>query len=159
MLQQLGANVVGDERVEWPEQPEPEPEPEQPEPEPEQPEPEQPVVVARAVCFPVLCQELSKGVMEILTMHGLSAYDEDTARGVIHYADRLEDEPWLIQVGPELWRKFLKVVPKRTKLADIVSMLSTLQPSEVNKVITAVIENPDEATEILQDLIRAELNL
>jgi hypothetical protein len=106
MLQQLATTKVGVEKVKFSETGEP-------------------MIMAKAIVFPVLCQELSKGVMEVLTMHHISGLDEPTQKAVVKHADKLEDEPWLIQVGPQLWRAFLKVVPKKIKLAELISTLST----------------------------------
>lgn len=114
-----------------------------------------PTVVARGALFPVLVQELSKGVMELLTMHGLPK-DENTLKTVLHYADRMEDEPWLIQVGPELWRRFLEVVPKEIELSELVAALSEQEPSTVNDIVVSVVENPDNAREMLSNLIKAD---
>lgn len=116
----------------------------------------QPTVMAQAVCFPVLCQELSKGVMELLTMHHLSSLDEPTARAVVHHADKLEHEPWQIQVGPELWRRFLSVIPRKVNLSELVAKFSQLDPDEVHDILEKVISNPEHAREILGELMRPQ---
>ena len=113
-----------------------------------------PRVRASAVIFPVLCQELSKGVMEVLTMHGLADLDDEQSKAVIHHGDKLEDEPWLIQVGPALWRKFLTVVPKGIRMADIITALSLQEPDEVHKILMATLEHPENAKQLLQELLK-----
>lgn len=111
-----------------------------------------PHIMARAVCFPVLCQELSKGVMEVLTMHHISELPPETGKKVIQHADKLEYEPWQIQVGPELWRRFLKAIPKKADIKVIVAALSVQEPDEVHKILELVIENPADAQQMLADL-------
>lgn len=100
----------------------------------------QPTVVAKAICFPVLVQELVKGTMELLSHHGLSHMSKGQLKKVYKQSDRLEDEPWLIQVGPHLWRTFLKVVPKGTKLVDVVARLAKKDPKYVHDLLSDLIE-------------------
>ena len=66
-------------------------------------------VVARAVNFPILLHELTKGVLEALCLHGLPA-DEKTRHAVLDASDKLEEEVYHLQVGPALWKSFLKAV-------------------------------------------------
>jgi len=115
-----------------------------------------PIVKARAWIFPVLVQELSKGVMELLTMHGYSSLDSDTQYKVREHADKLEDEQWLIQVGSELWRQFLKVVPKGINLAELIAEFSTKDPDYVHDVIDAAIDDPSKASKLLSDMMKEE---
>lgn len=119
-------------------------------------QPEEPEVRAYGICFPILCQELSKGVMELLTMHGLSSLDEPTLKTIYKHADKMEDEPYLIQVGPELWRRFLKVLPKGTPMANIIANLSVLPPEQVNEIINSVVEHPEQAKELIAQLANPE---
>lgn len=123
-------------------------------PEPEQgqmPEPEQtPVVMAQGVCFPVLCQEFFKGVMELLTMHGLPQdLSEQELATVYHNSDKIEYEPWQIMSGHELWRKFTQVLPDDIPLSNIVMQLSQQPPERVEAIIRAVIQNPQAAKTLL----------
>lgn len=67
---------------------------------------EEPKIVAVAVNFPILVQELVKGVMELLSSHGLPE-DESIREQVLNKADTLEDESWDIRFGPEIWKKLL----------------------------------------------------
>lgn len=108
-----------------------------------------PKVVAKGICFPVLCQEMFKGVMELLSAHGIHHLSADELYTVTHYADRLEDEPWYITVAPALWRRILEVLPADLKLADFVSKLHGKTPQEVHEIVNAIIENPQQAKEIL----------
>lgn len=113
---------------------------------------EMPVITAKAIMFPVLCQELSKGVAELITMHGLDGLDENTISRVLSAADDFKLEPYLIQIGPEVWRKILKVKPANVTLAELVRDLSTQTPSELHKIIDAVIDDPETAKRMLLDL-------
>ena len=110
-----------------------------------------PKVVAQGICFPVLCQELFKGVMELLSMHGINQnLSEQELKTVYKHADRLEDEPWLIMVGPALWRKFLNVIPKDANMSELIMKLSQETPQELNKIVKAIVQNPNLAKQYLQ---------
>jgi len=109
-------------------------------------------IVAKAVCFPVLCQELSKGVMEMLMMHGYSELEPKVQDALQRYSDILEDEPWLIQIGPELWRRMLKVIPKDVPLSELVMELGMMDPGNLHKVMDATIDYPEDAKEMLGEI-------
>jgi len=114
---------------------------------------DQPTVVGKAFIFPILAQELSKGIMELLTVRGHSTLDPEAQKTVIQHADKLTDEPWLIQVGPSLWRKFLQVVPKGVSLSAVVAAFSEEDPKDVHKIIDDVIDNPNRAKETLRAVV------
>lgn len=99
-----------------------------------------PTVKAQAMCFPVLVQELVKGAMECLMLHGLSELSPAQAKAVIDKADKFEDEPWLIQVGPHLWRAFLKIVPKNSNLALVVAKIAMTEPEFIHDILSKTIE-------------------
>lgn len=115
---------------------------------------ETPKVVAQGLCFPVLCQELFKGVMELISMHGINQdLSEQELKTVYKHADRLEDEPWLIMVGPALWRKFLNVIPKDINMSELIMKLSQEAPKDLEKIIKSVIQNPNLAKQYMQKYI------
>lgn len=118
-----------------------------------------PVVVAKAINFPILCQELSKGVMQLLSLHGLGDVDERTLKTIYYYADAAADEPWLIQVGPELWRRFLKVyssIKGMPQLPDVIASLARQDPDTVHQIVSAVLEDPTGAVDLIRDLVGGE---
>jgi hypothetical protein len=116
-------------------------------------------IEAKAVCFPILCQEFSKGVMEYLSLRhgGLQQLQDAELRTIYRHADRRKDEPWLIQVGPELWRRFLAVLPQGMPLAKIVAALAKKSPATVHAILNAVITNPQNAQRFIAPLV-AEAN-
>ncbi len=111
-----------------------------------------PKIIAYGMVFPILVQELSKGVMELLTMHQFTGMSSDVQEKVVKNADGFKHEQWLIQTGPEMWRKFIKLVPRDRKLADIVAAFSTMAPDQVEEIMEAVIDNPEKAQELLNSL-------
>lgn len=118
-----------------------------------------PKIRAIAMCFPILIQELVKGAMELLSHHGLADLDEVSTSRVLKTADVLTDEPWLIQVGPHIWRSFLKIVPKGSDLAMVVAKLARQDPKFIHDLLSQTIEelhqgrDPANQRQILQDMI------
>jgi len=68
-----------------------------------------PVIHAQAVVFPVLIHELVKGVMEILSMHGLPE-DQKLTEYVLGKADYINAEPWDMRMGAPIWEKFTECI-------------------------------------------------
>lgn len=113
-------------------------------------------IQAQAMVFPILVQEFSKGVMELLTMHQLSDMDEKDLKKLYKHADKYEHEFFHFFVGPAVWRKFLKVVPK-DRLAKVIAKLSKdVKPNDVTAFINDVIENPESAKEMIAGLLGDE---
>ncbi len=63
-----------------------------------------PIIIAEAMVLPVLIHELVKGVMELLSAHGLPK--GELGKFVISKADFLDAEPWDMRLGPALWGRF-----------------------------------------------------
>jgi hypothetical protein len=136
MFANLGAMAVGSAKVEYPEE-----------------EDGEPIIQARGIVFPVLAQEMNKGVAELLSHHGLADLDEPTTKTVLKHADDIKHEPYLMQVGPEMWRRFLKVKPREVSLSDLYVALSKQEPDELHKIIAAAVEDPENAKAMLNELI------
>lgn len=145
-----GGGAIGWEKIVWEDDEEQPGQPEQPE-QPEQPKQKIPKIKASAVCFPVLCQELIKGCMEILAMWGVNNnLSEAQTREVYRHSDKLEDEPWMIMIGHELWRKFLNVKPEDVPLNEVIMKFCQLVPEQVLRIVRAIIQNPNAAKEFFK---------
>jgi putative NIF3 family GTP cyclohydrolase 1 type 2 len=83
--------------------------------------------------------------MELLAHHGLdqatTGLNKKQLAAMLQEADRLEDEPWLIQVGPQLWRAFLKIVPRGHSLAEVVAKLAAKEPKLIHKLLSDTLES------------------
>ena len=112
-------------------------------------------VVAKAWFFPILVHELVKGIMELICIHGLNRLDDDTYQQVMVVADQLEHEPWMLQAGAEMWRRFLAVAPRDFPLANHVMNVANLSPQRLEKLMLLIMEEPNRATEMLRQLSKA----
>jgi hypothetical protein len=106
-------------------------------------------VVAKAYYWPLVLHELVKGTAELICLHGLNTLDDETYEAVTDEADRIEYECWLMQAGPELWRRLLAVLPHERPLAEILMHMARLDPAPLERLMLAVVEDPGQARELL----------
>jgi hypothetical protein len=110
------------------------------------------IVLAKGVCWPLLLHELVKGVAEIVCLHGLNTLDHETYASVIDVTDHIEYESWMMQAGAELWRRFLKVKPADRLLAESLMRIARLEPEPLQRLVLAIVEEPDMAADWLDSL-------
>lgn len=68
-----------------------------------------PVVKARGLIFPMLVQELAKGLLELVSYEGLPS-DPDMAREVVDKSDFVDEESWAMIMGRGLWTRFVSAL-------------------------------------------------
>jgi hypothetical protein len=107
------------------------------------------IVIAEATNWLVLAKELVKGTAELICLHGLNSLDDRTYHRVIAATDHLDLEPWMLQSGGELWRRFLLALPESASLAQTLMHLARLPEAALHSVMTLVIEQRPEATDRL----------
>ena len=109
---------------------------------------------AQAMVFPVLIHELVKGVMEILSAHGLPE-DDNVAIYVISKADFLAAEPWDMRLGPALWERFTKLIkPEDFHLKhNVYSELAALPVNEFNRSMREVMAGTKLGQDIINELV------
>ena len=111
-------------------------------------------VMAKAWVFPLLVHELTKGTAELICMHGMSEWSDRMYQKVIREVDRLDNETLCIQVGPELWRRFLEVIPRGVPLSVVLMHVAKLAPEPLHALINDVIADPEIARMELVNLAR-----
>jgi hypothetical protein len=121
----------------------------------------------QAMVFPVLIHELVKGVMELLSAHGLPK-DKKVGNYVINKADYLEAEPWDMRIGPALWGKFTDGIGHENfdLKHHIYSEMAALPVREFNMAMKEVLAGTKDgkkyitelASEIRQGLHEDEFN-
>jgi hypothetical protein len=112
------------------------------------------VINAEAMVFPVLIHELVKGVMEILSSHGLPK-NKKLAKYVINKADYLSAEPWDMRLGPALWERFTNnIEPDDFNIKHhIYSELVALPVNEFNYKMREILANTKEGKKIISELV------
>jgi len=109
-------------------------------------------VVAKGWVWPILSHELVKGTVELICMHGLGRLGAKTYDEVIKVADRIEHEPWMLQVGSELWRQLLPLFPVDRPVAEMVMHLARLPARSLEPLMLAVMEDKALARTLLTGL-------
>jgi hypothetical protein len=104
--------------------------------------------------FPVLIHELVKGVMELLSAHGLPK-NKKMGNYVINKADFLAAEPWDMRLGPGLWTRFTNMIePDDFHLKHhIYSELSALPVREFNIKMKEIMANTKEGKKIIANIV------
>lgn len=83
-------------------------------------------IAAQATCFPVLLHELIKGVLDLVSLHGLDqSLTEDEQQYIMNQADKHWDERWYYLFGPGLWDILMEQKgPKSKEIAELQRDLS-----------------------------------
>lgn len=68
-----------------------------------------PVINVEAMTLPVLIHELVKGVMELLSVHGLPE-DKKLRKYILGKADFMNAETWDMRLGPVLWERITDLI-------------------------------------------------
>ncbi|OJW21185.1 MAG: hypothetical protein BGO49_24540 [Planctomycetales bacterium 71-10] len=110
------------------------------------------MVVGRGTNWYLMAKELVKGTAELVCLHGLNRLPEDVYRRVVAAADGIDFEPWMLQTGGELWRRFLAVQPGERPIAEMLMHVARLSPGALESLILAVIERPEWARELMAGL-------
>jgi hypothetical protein len=109
-------------------------------------------IIAKARAWLLLAHELSKGVAELVCLHGLNTLDDETYAAVIDRADHIEYEPWMLQAGPEAWRRLLAVLPPGRPLAEMLMHIARLDPDALEDLMMAVMSDPARARQLLAEI-------
>ena len=112
------------------------------------------IIYVQAMVFPVLIHELVKGVMELLSAHGLPK-NKKVGKFVIDKADYLAAEPWDMRIGPALWSKFTDAIePDDFKLKHhVYSELAALPVREFNVKMREIMGGTKEGKNIVKNIL------
>lgn len=113
------------------------------------------VITVQAMVFPVLIHELVKGVMELLSAHGLPK-EQRIGEYVINKADFLAAEPWDMRLGPALWERFTNMIePDDFKLKHhIYSEIVALPVKEFNYKMREIMGGTKKGKQIVDGIVK-----
>ncbi len=113
-----------------------------------------PVIKAEAMVFPVLIHELYKGVMEVLSAHGLPT-QENIAEYVIGKADFIKAEPDDMRLGTPMWRRFCDAIPAEdfNLKHHVYADLASLEPKEFNVVMKEVLGKTKRGKSLITEMV------
>jgi hypothetical protein len=112
------------------------------------------VIHAQAMVFPVLIHELVKGVMELLSAHGLPQ-NKRISKYVVNKADFTAAEPWDMRLGPAIWERFTESIdPDDFKLKHhVYSELASLPVREFNTKMREIMAGTKEGKKIIEGIL------
>lgn len=112
------------------------------------------VIHVQAMVFPVLIHELVKGVMELLSAHGLPK-DKKIGEYVINKADFLAAEPWDMRLGPALWEQFTTSIdPDDFELKHhIYADLAALPVQEFNQKMREIMCGSQDGKQLIKSMV------
>jgi actin-related protein len=117
----------------------------------------EPEVVCSAKTFVVLCQEMVKGGMECICLHGLQNIPSEQLELVYQFSDKRIDEPRYIQISSEIWRKLLNFYREYKKenedtIPEYIMKISLLEPDNIENFFEGLFENEfDKCMKILSE--------
>lgn len=105
-------------------------------------------VIAEAAVFPVLLQELVKGIMTFIAQHQFAEMDLEDAKKIIKLSDTLANEFPQIQIGPKVWKELLSIIPAeyKPKLAYVVMHMASAHPKELHVIMMGLAKNIADGT-------------
>lgn len=112
-----------------------------------------PVIRAQAVVFPLLVQELTKGLMEYLS-HS-DDEDPDTRKRVQNKTDTLRNELWDTMRGPEVWKRVLAIIGAENQeyIPHIYSAIVNLPPQQFIEFAQGMMRGSAEAKQFVQRIV------
>lgn len=115
---------------------------------------DKPLIHAQAMVFPVLIHELVKGVMELLSSHGLPE-DNQMKEYVIGKSDYLAAEPWDMRIGPAVWERFTESIePEDFNLKHhVYSDLVKLPVKEFNNIMREIMAGTEAGKDAVKKII------
>lgn len=113
-----------------------------------------PVIKATAIVFPVLIHELVKGLMEVLSAHGLPS-EKTIAEYVINKADFIEAEPWDMRLGPAMWGRFCDLIPDGDieYKYQVYAEIASLEPIEFNNTMKEILSKTKRGSNLIREIV------
>lgn len=116
--------------------------------------PDKPKIIAQGIVFPVLLHELAKGVVELMSLWGLSD-DPEVRKYVLDKTDNLESETNDIRLGTKIWEKFVEQIPVENQ--EVISltwnMLQQLPDNEFNTIIEGLLTGSTDSHQKIRRMV------
>ena len=112
------------------------------------------VIHAQAMVFPVLIHEIVKGVMELLSAHGLPK-DKKLTEFVTSKADFVAAEPWDMRLGPAIWGRFTEAIDADdlNMKHHVYSELASLPAKEFHVCMKEIMAGTNRGKKIVKEII------
>lgn len=137
----------------------------QPETGEDAPQAGRPVVQAQGACFPVLIQEIIKGLTELASLSSMAGLpnDPEERQEILNKTDLTDMEAWHMLLGPKLWDSFIEAVDaenERELTFHLYSAIQRMDNDKFNAFMREVLAKSPNGMKMLRDLaaqIKGEL--
>ncbi len=112
-----------------------------------------PKIVAQGMTFSFLLHELTKGVMELMSLHG-TAHDNDVRKYVEDKTDHLDAEPDDIRLGVGIWEKVSRYIDidSAEHEALFYHKLVTLPAEEFNQLMRGLVKGDRDSIQEVESI-------
>lgn len=112
-----------------------------------------PIIKVRAMIFPMLVQELAKGLLELVSYEGLPK-EPGLAKAVIDKADLADEEAWAMIMGRGLWTRFVKAIgmSETDVTLHLYNYLVQQPPAEFNRLMKTIQAGGPEAEALVKQI-------
>jgi hypothetical protein len=112
-----------------------------------------PTVRARGLIFPMLVQEITKGLLELVSYEGLPE-DPKAAKEVIDKSDFVDQESWAMIMGRGLWTRFVNALGGNEDdiTMHLYNRMVQLPAPEFNQMMRTIQGGGSKATALIKRL-------
>jgi hypothetical protein len=113
-----------------------------------------PIITAKAISFPILVRELYRGVMEVLSTHGIPE-NELIAEYVLNNNDYVECQPWFNKFGPRIWKKFCgNINSEDSNLKyEVFARMIKKEPKDMLSLMKEIIAGTKKAKQSINEIV------
>lgn len=112
-----------------------------------------PKIIARGRNFSILIHEIVKGIMDLMSLHGLPK-DPEKVKHVTGQADYFGGEGQDLRYGPKLWEKFIELIPDDSidLKSYIYNYVVSLKPNQFNELMNEIINGSEKGRRWMQSI-------
>lgn len=114
---------------------------------------DRPKIIAQGTTFPFLVQELSKGLMELVSRKGLPT-DQEKMKGTIEKADLITNETWAMILGRRMWMDFVEQIGDEDELTmNLYDKIIQMEPGEYHQTVKTLLGGGPQAKALVQQFV------
>jgi len=104
------------------------------------------IITCKAINFPVLIHEMTKGAMDYLICHGIPKhFSEEKLKYYYAKADAYDDEIWHYLLSPTMWINLIRAAEVQTQvLPQMIVNLSKISLVELEEIMMACVDGVQE---------------
>lgn len=109
-------------------------------------------IKAQGIIFPLLLQEMIRGLFELFSAHGLPQ-DKKKAQYIIKKSDFILAEPWDLRLGVGLWNMIFGNIDDTNMIPYMFTSLVKMPVDEFNLSVKEILSHTEKGSEIVNGLV------